>query len=154
MYNIRQKTFLFLVSSMILLSVVALGNTVFTKAETPRMRLFPIRFLDRVEDEGRFQFWEASKGWQVSGESVHAGSCAWAQLPAKRYNPSQPSVLTLDGALDLRQSQKPAATWWNRYKLADGDTALMQVRVTGGKDWTTMTELDGASEAWVQQSVN
>ncbi len=109
----------------------------------------PLPFGDGFEDS--LQSWNLTGTWGRATNHARSGVACLSDSPGFNYgNNSDSSAQT---AVNLAGSTWPVLKFWDRFRLADGDWARVEVS-TDGSGWTPVYGAWGVRESWREQQID
>ncbi|MBN1669824.1 MAG: immune inhibitor A [Kiritimatiellae bacterium] len=109
---------------------------------------FAFPLADGMEDLTQ---WDAAGGWAVNTNDVHGGSGCLSDSPDGDYaNGASATLLT---AVDLTGTTWPVLTFWDRYQIAPGDWARVQVS-TDGSGYGGLYGVSGTQTDWRRKQID
>lgn len=110
-------------------------------------------FIDDLET-GDGIGWDREGWWEVSTESVHAGSRAWSDSPGFVYDPDSNSSI-YSPSIDLRDARRPQLTFWHTREFPDdGDGGFVWISTDGLNTFTQLREYLGTDHTWRQDTID
>jgi hypothetical protein len=90
--------------------------------------------------------------WVVNPTNPHGGSGSIATVAVGQYAPSTDSYI--ETAVDLRATQWPVLTFWDRYGLNTGDWMRLEISATGGPSIPTYGSYERSRSGWRRQRID
>jgi len=111
--------------------------------------VYPLPFADDAETTAN---WVAEGEWGLTTSAPYQGAASFADSPERDYLPQSNASLELDGLLDLTWTFAPRLTFFERYDLAQGDEAYVEVSVDDRQTWTPLLRhRRGDQPGWQRQ---
>jgi len=109
----------------------------------------PLPFSDGFE--GSLQSWNLTGTWGIQTNEAHSGLACLSDSPGFSYTNNSDSYAQT--AVDLTGSTWPVLRFWDRYRLANGDWARVEVS-TDGNNWSAVYGAYGVREQWQEQIID
>ncbi|CAG0936462.1 tRNA(Glu)-specific nuclease WapA [Thermoflexales bacterium] len=99
--------------------------------------------------------WFAEGSWGLSTDQPYTGTASFADSPIGNYAARSSAALELNGQLNLAGVLAPQLTYFERYDLAAGDAASVEVSINNGQTWTSLfTQTTGTQANWTQRTID
>ena len=109
----------------------------------------PVPFND--DFESGLNNWNLTGTWNLTTNSTHSGLFSLTDSPQGTYaNSSDSYALT---AVNLTGTAWPVLRFWDRFRLASGDFAYVEVSPDGG-NWYRLYGVTGIRTNWADQSID
>jgi hypothetical protein len=90
--------------------------------------------------------------WAVNTSDPHGGTGSIATVPVGQYAPSTDSYV--ETAVDLRGTEWPVLSFWDRYGLSTGDWLRLEISATGGPTIHPYGALESTRGQWRKQRID
>lgn len=90
--------------------------------------------------------------WGLSSSEKHSGSASLASSPGASYLPSTDTWA--ETAVDLRNTEWPVLTFWDRFGLNTGDWMRLEISASGGPTYYTYGTYETSRADWRRQRVD
>ena len=93
-----------------------------------------------------------SSAWSVRTDEKHGGTGSLAAVPVGQY--AQATDSYIETAVDLRNTEWPVLTFWDRYGLSTGDWIRLEISGPGGPSLSIYGAYESSRGEWQRQRVD
>ncbi|MDZ4712908.1 MAG: M14 family zinc carboxypeptidase [bacterium] len=101
-----------------------------------------------------FGNWTSNAGWNVTSTQSHSPTQSFTDSPSGLYANNANNSMTLNAPVNVSAMPVTYLNFWHRYDLETGyDFGNVEVSSNNGSTWQTVTNYNGTSTTWTQQSL-
>jgi hypothetical protein len=93
-----------------------------------------------------------SSAWSLSTEVKRTGVAALGSSPGSSYAPNSDTYI--ETAVDLRGTDWPVLSFWDRFGLNSGDWFRLEISATGGPTYYCYGAMESSRGAWQRQRID
>ncbi len=90
--------------------------------------------------------------WAVNPDNPHGGTASLSSVPVGQYQPSADNYI--ETAVDLRNTEWPVLTFWDRYGLNTADWVRLEISAVGGPTNYTYGVYESSRATWQRQQID